>query len=68
MIKYIKKYQELFGIDINYYKKISPKFILFIINEYGREYYKKNHKLVFVGEYLNGEKMEKEENMMIMVN
>ena len=38
-------------------------------NGKGKEYYYWNGKLEFEGEYLNGEKeMEKEKNIMIMVN
>ena len=66
LIKYNKKYQKIFKIDINYYKEISGKFIKGERNGEGKEYNEDN-KLLFEGEYKNGKNMEKEKNIIIMV-
>ena len=62
MIKYNKKLQKNVLVDIEYYKKISRKYIIFegaYINgnrkRKGKEYDKKGYFL-FEGEYLNGER------------
>ena len=47
--------------------KFEGEYINGEINAIGKEYHD-NGKLRFEGEYLNGKKMEKEKNMMIMVN
>ena len=55
MIKYNKFFQKLFGLNIEYYKKVSEKYKINGINGFGREYSKYN-SLLFEGEYLNGKR------------
>ena len=38
------------------------------LNGFGKEYKSNTMELIFEGEYLNGKKMEKEKNTMIMAN
>ena len=56
MIIYNKKYQNKFNINIDYYKKISGKYIIGERNGEGKEYYIKTNELIFEGNYLNGKK------------
>ena len=56
IIKYSKKYQELFEINIDYYKDKSDKYIIGERNGKGKEYVKYLNKLLFEGEYLNGKR------------
>ena len=53
IIKYNKYYQKILSVDIEYYKKISGKYIIYEMNGRGKEYNKYND-LIFEG------KMEKE--------
>ena len=55
LIKYNKKFQILLKIDINYYKKISGKFIIGERNGKGKEYNEDN-KLLFEGKYKKGKR------------
>ena len=55
LVKYNKKSQKKWEIDINYYKQISGKFIIGERNGKGKEYNEEN-ELLFEGEYLNGNK------------
>ena len=66
LIKYNKKYQKIFKIDINYYKQISGKFIKGKRNGKGKEYNEDN-KLLFEGNIKMEKNMEKEKNIIIMV-
>ena len=54
IIKYNKSIQNKFKIDIEYYKKISGRYIIGDRNGNGREYTLNEHKLIFKGNYLNG--------------
>ena len=56
LIKYNKKIQNKFQIDINYYKKISGKYIKGKRNGKGKEYTLDKKYLIFEGEYLNGKR------------
>ena len=64
MIIYNKKYQNKFNINIDYYKKISGKYIIGERNGKGKEYYIKTNELIFEGNYLNGKKKEKVKNII----
>ena len=55
LIKYNKKFQILLKIDINYYKKISGKFIIGERNGKGKEYNEDND-LLFEGKYKKGKR------------
>jgi len=68
--KYLQKYLD---INIDNYKKISGKYKIGEKNGKGKEYtynyYNgKKEGLIFEGEYLNGKRMEKEKNIIKMVN
>jgi len=63
-----KLFQNLLLVDINNYKKVSGKYKIGEKNEKGKEYLIKSNKLIFEGEYLNGKKMEKEKNILLIVN
>ena len=54
VINYNKELQQIFGVNIEDYKKISGKYII-CENGKGKEYTLEN-KLVFEGEYLNGKR------------
>ena len=56
MIIYNKKYQDKFNINLDYYKKISGKYIIGERNGMAKEYYIKTNELIFEGNYLNGKK------------
>ena len=56
MIIYNKKYQNKFEIKIDYYKKISGKYIIGERNGKGKEYYINTNELIFEGNYFNGKK------------
>ena len=56
MIIYNKKYQKLFGINIEYYKKLSGKYKVGERNGRGKEYSINTNKLIFEGEYLKGKR------------
>ena len=68
MIIYNKRLQNILGVDIEDYKKISGKYVIGGKNGKRKEYDLKTNKLIFEGEYLNGKEMEKQKNIMIMVN
>ena len=53
LIKFNKNIQKNLGIEINYYKKISGKYIIFDENGKGKEYLIETNSLIFNGEYLN---------------
>ena len=52
-IKYNKKYQNLFTLNIESYKKKSCRYKIGGINGPGKEFSLDNDSLVFEGEYLN---------------
>ena len=56
MIIYNKKYQNLFGIDIENYKNHKKKYFIGDKNGKGAEYTLDTNKLIFKGEYLNGKR------------
>ena len=56
MIIYNKKYQKLFGINIEQYKKLTGKYKVGERNGIGKEYLLNKNILIFEGEYLNGKK------------
>ena len=60
MIKYNKKYQKKFGIDIENYKEVSGRYKEDGINGNGKEYLLGTEIdiLVFEGKYLNNKKHE----------
>ena len=67
IIQYNKYFQNILNIGIDNYKNKCNRYIIGERNGKGKEYYI-DRKLVFEGEYLNGKKMEKEKNIMKMVN
>ena len=68
MIAYNKELQKIFLLDIEDYKKISGKYKIGEKNGIGKEYIMNANILIFEGGYINGKKMEKEKNIMKMVN
>jgi len=56
MIMYNKKLQNIFGINIENYKKMSGKYLIFERNGIGILYKLNTNQMIFKGEYLNGEK------------
>ena len=56
MIIYNKKVQNKLGIDVEYYKKISGKYLIRENNENGKVYELDTNKLIFEGEYKDGKK------------
>ena len=56
MIIYNKKLKSIFGINIENYKKISGKYIIYEKNGIGILYNLNTNKMIFKGEYLNGKK------------
>ena len=67
LVKYNKNLQNKLDINLIDYKNLSGKYIVYEENGKGKEY-NWNGKLEFEGEYLNGKRMEKEKNIMIMIN
>ena len=56
IIKYNKNMQNILDISLINYKFFSDRDIIFEKNGKGKEYDKYNDKLLFEGEYLNGER------------
>jgi len=56
LIKYNKKTQKLLDININNYKLFKRKYVVFNKNGIAKEYGIYDDKLIFEGEYLNGER------------
>ena len=56
MIIYNKKLQEIYGVNLEYYKKISGKYKIIEKNGKGKEYILNTYKVIFEGEYLNGKR------------
>ena len=67
LIIYNKQLQNIIGVDIEDYKKASGKYKIAEKNGKGKEYRLNTNIMIFEGEYINGKKMEKEENMIILV-
>jgi len=55
IIIYNKQLQNIFGVNIDDYKKISGKYRI-IENGYGKEYELGTNRLIFEGEYINGKR------------
>ena len=53
MIIYNKNLQNIFGVNIEDYKKISGKYKIIDKNGFGKEYKLDTNRLIFEGEYLN---------------
>ena len=68
IIIYNKNLQNKLDINIEDYKRISKTYREGEKNGKGKEYIISTNIMIFKGEYLNGKKMEKEKNIMIMVN
>ena len=56
MIIYNKRLQNILGVDIEDYKKISGKYKIGEKNGIGKEYILNTNILIFEGEYLNGKR------------
>ena len=56
IIKYNKKYQKKFGIDIESYKELSGKYLIIDGKGIGRIYVLNTSYLIFEGKYMNGKK------------
>ena len=56
IIVHNKKYQNLFGFDIDYYRKKSGKYRIIEKNGICKEYTLDENKLIFEGEFKNGKK------------
>ena len=56
IIVHNKKYQNLFGFDIDYYRKKSGKYRIKEKNGICKEYTLDENKLIFEGEFKNGKK------------
>ena len=61
MIIYNKHLKNIYGVDIQTYKKISGKYKIGEKNGFAKEYILYKNKLIFQGEYLNGKKHGKGE-------
>ena len=59
LLKYNKREQKLFNIDLKNYILFKRKFVIFDKNGNAQEFDFLNGKLLFVGEYLNGERYRK---------
>ena len=68
LMKYNKLLQQKYEIDIYNYKIFSGKYIREEINGISKIYNAYTDTLIFEGEYLKGEKMEKGKNIMKKVN
>ncbi len=56
LIMYNKKFQKLFGINIEIYKEISGKYLIKDKNGNDKVYTLDTKRLLFEGKYLNGKK------------
>ena len=59
LLKYNKSLQKLMDISIINYKLFTGKYIIYESNGIGKEYKAKDDKLIYEGEYLNGERKGK---------
>ena len=64
---YKKSFQKTLGKCLIYYKVMSRKYIIYQEKNKGRLYDAASNKLLYIGEYLNGKKMEKVKNMMMIL-
>ena len=67
IIVHNKKYQNLFGLDTNYYINKSEKYRIIEKNGICKEYTLKENKLVFEGEFKNGKKMAKQKKLILLM-
>jgi len=67
IIVHNKKYQNLLGLDINYYKNKSGKYRIIEKNGICKEYTLDENKLIFEGEFKNGKKMAKQKNLILVM-
>ena len=56
IIKYNKNLQKIINISLSNYIHFKGKYIIYESEDFGREYYGINDKLIFEGEYYNGER------------
>ena len=56
VIKYNKKLQSKIGVGLIYYKHFSGSYIIYETNKKGKQYNIVDNRLLFEGEYLNGER------------
>ena len=68
IILYNNELQKICLFDIQDYKKISGKYKIGEKYGKGREFIKDTNRLIFEGEYINGKKIEKEKNIILMVS
>ena len=59
IVKYNKSLQKNIDINIFNYKLFTGKYIIYESNGIGKEYKAKDDKLIYEGEYLNGERKGK---------
>ena len=67
IVKYNKSLQNNIDINIYNYKLFTGKYIIYESNGIRKEYKAEDDKLIYEGEYLNGEKKEKGKNMNFLV-
>ena len=60
--------QKKLEINMKNYEIISERCKIGERNGKGKEYLKNTNIMIFESEYINGKKMEKEKNMIMMVN
>ena len=68
LIQYNKHLQKILKINILNYRIFSGKYIEYESTTKGKIFDAYNDKLIFEGEFLNGKKMEKEKNIIMMAN
>ena len=56
LLKYSKKFQQKFELGISNYKEFSGRYIIYENTKVGKEYDSFTHKLLYEGEFLNGER------------
>ena len=56
LIKYSRKIQKKVDVDINNYKLFKRKYVTFDKNGFAKEYGLFDNRLIYEGEYLNGER------------
>ena len=59
LIIYNKEYQNIFGIDFNYYKKVSDRYIIRESDGKGKEFLASKNIMLYEGDYLNGKRNRK---------
>ena len=68
LLRYNKRIQQRININLIDYRRCSGRYIIFEENGRGKEYNSYTDQLLYDGEYLKGKKMEKEKNIIMMVN